>query len=73
MIDLKRNKKKKKKKNQEKEIISKITTLESNMNENNIEELDKLKTELYDIGQEKLKGSIVRSRAEYIDKGEKTY
>ena len=37
--------KKKQKNNQEKEIISKITTLESNMNENNIEELDKLKTE----------------------------
>ena len=64
--------KKKQRNNQEKEIISKITILESNINENNVEELDKLKTELYDIRQEKLKGNIIRSRAEYIDKGEKT-
>ncbi|MCU7801406.1 MAG: reverse transcriptase family protein, partial [gamma proteobacterium symbiont of Lucinoma myriamae] len=41
------------------------------MNENNAEELDTLKTELYDIRQEKLKGYIIRSRAQYIDKGEK--
>ena len=41
------------------------------MNENNVEELDKLKTELCDIRQEKLKGNIIRPRTEYIDKGEK--
>ena len=44
--------KKKQRNNQEKEIISKFTILESNINENNVEELDKLKTNLYDIRQE---------------------
>ena len=50
--------KKKQRNNQEKEIISKTTILESNINVNNVEELDKLKTELYDIRQEKLKAIL---------------
>ena len=44
--------------------------MENNLNENNFGELDVLKTELHDIRQEKIKGNLIRSRADYIDKGE---
>ena len=57
--------------NLEKDLINKITYLENNLNETNFGELDILKTELQDIRQEKLKGNLIRSRAEYIDKGER--
>ena len=60
-----------KKNNLEKELINKITLLENNLNENKILELDILKTDLYELRQEKLKGNLIRSRAEYIDKGER--
>ena len=63
--------KKKQRNNQENEIIRKITLLGNNINTNNIEELDILKTELQDIRHDKLKGNMIRSRAEYIDKGER--
>ena len=63
--------KKKQRNNQEKELISKITILENNLKENKEEELDNLKTDLQDIRQERLKGSMIRSRAEYMDKGER--
>ena len=55
----------------EKDLINKITYLENNLNENNFGELDVIKTELHDIRQEKIKGYLIRSRAEYIDKGER--
>ena len=63
--------KNKQRNNLEKDLINKITYLENNLNENNFGELDVLKTELPDIRQEKLKGNLIRSRAEYIDKGER--
>ena len=40
--------KKKQRNNQEKELISKITLIENNLNTNNVEELDILKTDLQD-------------------------
>ena len=63
--------KNKQRNNLEKNLIKKITYLENNLNEANFGELDILKTELQDIRQEKLKGNLIRSRAEYIDKGER--
>ena len=63
--------KNKQRNNLEKDLINKITYLENNLNETNYGELDILKTELQDIRQEKLKGKLIRSRAEYIDKGER--
>ena len=65
------NFKNKQRNNLEKDLINKITYLENNLNETNYGELDILKTELQDIRQEKLKGNLIRSRAEYIDKGER--
>ena len=46
--------------------------MENNLNETSFGELDVLKTELQDIRQEKLKDNLIRSRAEYIDKGERS-
>lgn len=63
--------KNKQKNNLEKELTNRITRLENNLNDNKITELDILKTELYELRQEKLKGNLVRSRADYIDKGER--
>ena len=57
--------------NLEKNLINTITYLENDLNETNFGELDVLKTDLQDIRQEKLKGNLIRSRAEYIDKGER--
>lgn len=55
----------------EKELICEIADLENNINNENIERIDTLKMELLDLRQEKLKGQIIRSKAQYIDKGEK--
>ena len=63
--------KNKQRNNLEKDLINEITYLENNLNETNFGELDVLKTGLQDIRQEKLKGNLIRSRAEYIDKGER--
>ena len=63
--------KNKQRNNLEKDLTNKISHLENNLNEANFGELDILKTELQDIRQEKLKGNLIRSRAEYIDKGER--
>ena len=41
------------------------------LNTNNMEQLETMKTELFELRQEKLKGHIIRSKSEYIDKGEK--
>ena len=49
----------------------KIGQLEGCINGSNEEKLETLKTELFEIRQEKLKGHIIRSKSEYIDKGEK--
>ena len=45
--------------------------MENNLKENNMKNLENLKIQLNDIRQEKLKGHIIRSRAQHIDKGEK--
>ena len=63
--------KSKQRNNREKELIKNIGEIEGCVNENNIDRLETLKTELFEIRQEKLKGHIIRSKAQYIDKGEK--
>ena len=63
--------KNKQRNNLEKDLINKIIYLENILNETNYGELDIFETELQDIRQEKLKGNLIRSRAEYIDKGER--
>ena len=45
--------------------------MENNSKENNMKNLENLKIQLNDIRQEKLKGHIIRSRAQHIDKGKK--
>ena len=63
--------KNKQKNNREKQLIQEIGEMEGCINESNMEKLETLKTELFEIRQEKLKGDIIRSKSEYIDKGEK--
>ena len=63
--------KNKQKYNREKELINNIGEIEGCINTNNIEQLETMKTELFELRQEKLKGHIIRSKSEYIDKGEK--
>ena len=63
--------KNKQKNNREKQLIQEIGKMEGCINENNMEKLETLKTELFEIRQEKLKGHIIRSKSEYIDKEEK--
>ena len=55
----------------EKYLIDSITEMENNLKENNMKNLENLKIQLNDIRQEKLKGHIIRSRVQHIDKGEK--
>ena len=45
--------------------------MEENTEINSTEQVENLKTELYDIRYEKLKGQMIRSKAQYIDQGEK--
>ena len=65
--------KNKQKNNREKKLIQEIGEMEGRIYESNMEKLEtlKLKTELFEIRQEKLKGHIIRSQLEYIDTGEK--
>lgn len=63
--------KNKQKNNREKQLIQEIGEMEGCINESNMEKLETLKTELFEIRQEKLKGHIIRYKSEYIDKGEK--
>ena len=63
--------KNKQKYNREKELINNIGEIEGCINTNNMEQLETMKTELFELRQEKLKGHIIRSKYEYIDKGEK--
>ena len=55
----------------ENKLIKQIEEIENNTVDNITEELENLKTELYDIRNEKLKGYIIRSKAQHIDQGEK--
>ena len=55
----------------ENKLIKQIEEIENNTVDNITEELENLKTELYDIRNEKLKGYIIHSKAQHIDQGEK--
>ena len=55
----------------ENKLIKQIEEIENNTVDNITEEQENLKTELYDIRNEKLKGYIIRSKAQHIDQGEK--
>lgn len=63
--------KNKTKNNRESELIKDIKEIEEQVTESNLERLEVLNSELFEIRQDKLKGHIIRSRAQYIDKGEK--
>lgn len=53
-------------------LIKQIDEIEHNTEDNSTSELlENLKTELYEIRNEKLKGYMIRSKAQYIDQGEK--
>ena len=54
----------------EKDLTKTIADLENNETEDTAEQLENLKNELINIRHEKLKGHIIRSRAQYIDQGE---
>ena len=55
----------------EKNLIKTIADIENKKQSDSDEELDILKNELINIRHEKLKGHMIRSRAQYIDQGEK--
>ena len=52
-------------------LIKQIDELENSTDDRNIEHLENLKTELYDIRNDKLKAFMICSKAQYIDQGEK--
>ena len=49
--------------NKETNLMTQISDLENNLTRENIEALDILKTELYEIRKEKAKSAVIRSRA----------
>ena len=53
---------------EETELVKKIQTLEDNLVEENIPNLEKLKQELCNLREEKLQGFLVRSRANIIER-----
>ena len=55
----------------EKELISNIECLESNLTDTNLNEIDNLKEELYRIRKNKMEGVLVRARAKIIEDDEK--
>ena len=55
----------------EQKLTEDIKVMESKLDEQNIEPLEILITELNNIRQGKLKGHIIRSRVQHIDQGEK--
>ena len=65
------NYKKKIEEQKEKELISNIETLESNMSTANLNEIETLKEELQNIRKNKMQGVLVRSRAKIIEEDEK--
>lgn len=62
---------KKQKDLEEKDLIQKIKLNEENLSESNQKELDTLKHELEKLRREKIKGYVIRSRAQWIEEGEK--
>ena len=63
--------KKKEKDAREKYLLKSIKDLENIIGEDKFEQIEILKTELINIRQQKLKGHMLRSKAQYIDEGEK--
>ena len=55
----------------EKELTEKIKTLESNLSESDVNEIEILKEELKIIRQNKMQGILIRSRAQIIEEDEK--
>ena len=55
----------------EKHIEKEISFLETNLNETNKDRLSSLQSELENLRKEKLHGSFIRSRANWVDSGEK--
>jgi hypothetical protein len=56
----------------ERTLLSEILEIESNLNETNKEQLLALQNELINLRNEKLNGSFIRSRANWIEQGEKS-
>ena len=56
---------------EETELVKKIQTIDDNLVEENIPNLEKLKQELCNLREEKLQGFLVCSRANIIENGEK--
>ena len=63
--------KKKSKNIQEQKLVEQIQYLEDNLSENKIPNLEKSKLELGKLREEKMKGFLIRSRANDIENGEK--
>ena len=55
----------------EKQLEDEIKLLEEHINNMNLEQLETKKHELEELWKEKLKGHYVRSRAKWIEEGEK--
>ena len=55
----------------EKHIENEISVLETNLNETNKDRLSSLQSELENLRKEKLHGSFIRFRANWVDSGEK--
>ena len=64
--------KKKSKNTQEKELLKTIQNLENNLADETVPDLEKLKRDLCNLREEKMQGTLIRSRANVIENGEKT-
>ncbi len=58
-------------KNHESNLIKEIDRLQKSFNETNADQLLALQNELENVRENKLKGSLIRSRAKWIEDGEK--
>ena len=56
---------------EKKQLKDEIKLLEENINNMNLEQIETKKHELEELRKEKLKGHYVRSRAKWIEEGEK--
>lgn len=63
--------KKKQKDQKEMELIQNIKTIEANLTKEKQDELEDLKSDLEKLRHEKMKGYVIRSRAQWIEEGEK--
>ena len=71
LLGIRGDAKNKQRNNRENQLIKQIDKLENSLNNKNIKQLEILKTELSDIRHDKLKGYMIRSKAQNIDQGEK--